>query len=57
MAPELFEGVTANARTEVFALAVTLYRMISREHPFLGRDASPPPPTPERAPRWLSCRR
>jgi serine/threonine protein phosphatase PrpC len=53
MAPELFDGVTANARTEVFALAVTLYRMISGEYPFSGRDASPPPPMPERAPRWL----
>jgi len=54
MAPELFEGVAANARTEVFALAVTLYRMISGEYPFAGRDASPPPPVPARAPRWLT---
>lgn len=53
MAPELFEGANANARTEVFALAVTLYRMIAGEYPFSGRDASSPPPMPERAPLWL----
>lgn len=53
MAPELFNGETANARTEVFALAVTLYRMISGDYPFTGRDALPPPPIPRQMPRWL----
>lgn len=53
MAPELFNGEAANARTEVFALAVTLYRMISGDYPFSGRDASPPPPIPRHVPRWL----
>jgi hypothetical protein len=45
MAPELLQGVAANARTEVYALGVTLYRMFSggaypfgqREHPPLSR--------------------
>jgi len=53
MAPELFSGQTADARTEVFALGVTLFRMISGDYPFTTRDASPPPAMPRHTPVWL----
>ncbi|HVI51475.1 MAG TPA: protein kinase [Candidatus Sulfotelmatobacter sp.] len=53
MAPELFNGAAAGARTEVFALAATLYRMVCGDYPFTGRDATPPPAIPGHLPRWL----
>lgn len=53
MAPELFHGATAGDRTEVFALAVTLFRMICGDYPFSGRDAIPPPIFSPHVPHWL----
>jgi serine/threonine protein kinase len=42
MAPELLKGVQANARSEVYALAVTIYRMFSGgAYPF-GQRENPP---------------
>ena len=55
MAPELFKGGHADARSEVFALAVTLYRAVcGGEYPFSGRDMEIPPVLPKTLPRWLS---
>lgn len=34
MAPELFDGVRGDERSEVFALGVTLYRMFSAQYPY-----------------------
>lgn len=55
MAPELFQGATADARTEVFAIAVTLYRILTGDYPFSGRDVSLPPVIPPRIPDWLGA--
>jgi len=42
MAPELLHGVAANARTEVYALAVTIYRMFTAgAYPFGQRENVP----------------
>jgi serine/threonine protein kinase len=42
MAPELFKGVPAGPRSEVFSLGVTLYRLFSGgEFPFGRREAWP----------------
>jgi Protein kinase domain len=54
MAPELLQGVAANARTEVFALAVTIYRMFSGgAYPFGQRESVPLARLRPDLPRWL----
>ena len=34
MAPELFEGMQANAQTDIFAAGVTLYHLLTRKYPY-----------------------
>jgi serine/threonine protein phosphatase PrpC len=34
MAPELFEGATANAQTDIYAAGVTLYHLLTRKYPY-----------------------
>jgi serine/threonine protein kinase len=42
MAPELLQGVQAGARSEVYAIAVTVYRMFAAgAYPFGQREAVP----------------
>ncbi len=54
MAPELLRGVQANARTEVYALAVTIYRMFSRgAYPFGQREPVPLARLRPDLPAWL----
>ncbi|HQT64929.1 MAG TPA: protein kinase [Acidocella sp.] len=54
MAPELLKGVQANARTEVFSLAVTIYRMFSGgPYPFGQREAVPLARLRPDLPSWL----
>jgi len=54
MAPELLQGVPANARSEVFALGVTIYRMFSAgAFPFGQREAVPLCRLRPDLPRWL----
>jgi len=40
MAPELFLRAPASVRTDLFSLGVTLYQMLTAEHPFLGRETN-----------------
>ncbi len=50
MAPEQWEDEPEDERTDVFALGVMLYRMLSGEHPFReghGRWSSEGPPAPK----------
>lgn len=44
MAPEMFTGVTPNPRTEVYALGVSVYRLLTGEYP-RSETAEPPPPS------------
>jgi hypothetical protein len=54
MAPELLQGVQANARTEVYAIAVTIYRMFSAgAYPFGQREAIPLARFRPDLPSWL----
>ncbi|OYV50147.1 MAG: hypothetical protein B7Z77_06445, partial [Acidocella sp. 20-58-15] len=54
MAPELLKGVQANARSEVFSLAVTIYRMFSGgPYPFGQREAVPLARMRSDLPGWL----
>jgi serine/threonine protein kinase len=54
MAPELMRGVPANARSEVFALAVTIYRMFAGgAFPFGQREAAPLARLRPDLPGWL----
>jgi hypothetical protein len=54
MAPELLNGVQANARTEVFALAVTIYRMFAAgKFPFGQSEAVPLAKLRPDLPSWL----
>jgi len=54
MAPELLQGVAANARTEVYALAVTFYRMFSGgAYPFGQREDTPLARLRPDLPSWL----
>jgi hypothetical protein len=54
MAPELFKGVQANDRTEVFALAVTIYRMFSAgPFPFGQHEGVPLRRMRPDLPQWL----
>jgi hypothetical protein len=54
MAPELFKGVQANARTEVFALGVTIYRMFSAgAFPFGQHETVPLARMRPDLPSWL----
>ncbi len=34
MAPELFDGATANSQTDIYAAGVTLYHLLSRKYPY-----------------------
>ena len=34
MAPELFDGVTANAQTDIYAAGVMLYHLLTRKYPY-----------------------
>jgi tRNA A-37 threonylcarbamoyl transferase component Bud32 len=40
MAPEVLRGKTADARSEVFALGVLVYEMVTRTKPFTGRTVA-----------------
>jgi hypothetical protein len=54
MAPELFKRAPASARTEVFSLGVTLYRMFSGgAYPFGRREAFPLARARPDLPPWL----
>jgi hypothetical protein len=54
MAPELLQGVAANSRSEVYALAVTLYRMFSGgPFPFGQHEALPLARIRPDLPAWL----
>lgn len=53
MAPELFAGVAANDRTEVFSLAVTIYRMFTGKFPFGQRERRPLARLRPDLPAWL----
>lgn len=54
MAPELLKGVQANARSEVYALAVTIYRMFAGgAFPFGQREAVPLQRLRPDLPGWL----
>jgi hypothetical protein len=54
MAPELFSGVAANARTEVFSLSVTIYRMFSGgRFPFGQYERTPLRRLRPDLPAWL----
>ena len=62
MAPELFEGKTANFRSDIYAAGVTLYHLLTRRYPYgeiepfqHPRFADPIPPTRYRPdiPQWL----
>jgi hypothetical protein len=54
MAPELFKGVQANDRSEVFALAVTIYRMFAAgPFPFGQREGVPLRRMRPDLPQWL----
>jgi hypothetical protein len=56
MAPELFKGVQANARSEVFALGVTIYRMFSGgAFPFGQHETVPLARMRPDLPRWLGA--
>jgi hypothetical protein len=54
MAPELLRGVPASARSEVYSLAITIYRMFSAgAYPFGQREAVPLSRLRPDLPRWL----
>ena len=54
MAPELFRGVAAGPRSEVFSLGVTLYRLFSGgDFPFGRREAVPLARARPDLPSWL----
>jgi serine/threonine protein kinase len=54
MAPELLRGVQANPRSEVYSLAVTLYRMFAGgAYPYGQREAVPLARLRPDLPRWL----
>lgn len=54
MAPELFSGVAANPRSEVFSLAVTIYRMFSGgRYPFGQRERTALSRLRPDLPAWL----
>lgn len=38
MAPELFLGVCPSTRTDIFSLGVTLYGVLTCQHPFIGSE-------------------
>jgi hypothetical protein len=54
MAPELLHGTIANARSEVYALGITIYRMFSLgPYPFGQREAVPLARMRPDLPHWL----
>jgi serine/threonine protein phosphatase PrpC len=56
MAPELFSGTPANARSEVFSLGVTIYRMFSGgKFPFGQRERQPLSRLRPDLPAWLGA--
>jgi len=38
MAPELFAGADPSVQTDMFSLGVTLYQVLTNEHPFIGTE-------------------
>jgi len=62
MAPELFDGHTANVRSDIYAAGVTLYHLLTRrypygeiepfQHPRFGEPVSPTRYRPD-IPQWL----
>ena len=64
MAPELFEGAGANAATDLYAVGVTMYHLLTRKYPYgevepfqHPRFGDPLPPTRFRpdVPKWLEA--
>lgn len=56
MAPEMFSGTPPNARTEVFALGVTVYRMFARgKFPFGQGERTPLKRVRPDLPAWLGA--
>jgi hypothetical protein len=56
MAPELFSGTPANARSEVFSLGVTVYRMFAGgKYPFGQRERMPLKRLRPDLPAWLGA--
>ena len=62
MAPELFDGETATAQSDIYAAGVTLYHMLTRKYPYgeiepfqRPKFTAPVPPTRYRPdiPHWL----
>jgi serine/threonine protein kinase len=53
MAPELFRGMPADQRSEVFSLGVTVYRMFTGAFPFGQREAVPLARLRPDLPVWL----
>src|SRR5438552_1356887 len=54
MAPEILQGKTADARSDLWALGVILYRALSGKLPFTALQRDPPPALPPSVPPALS---
>lgn len=40
MAPELFQGARASVRTDLYSLGVTVYEILTGEHPYFGKETA-----------------